>query len=328
MAKLKKILMLPFFFVVLAVAVMVVFEFDYNPRRLGDTVTILRGENALQIATDLKSEGIIDSKIFFLFEAARTGNFRNLKAGEYDMKGLGYAAIVDKLARGQGVAKKITVVPGWDMQDIAGDLRADGFAVYDEFMSDELAGSLRSEFDFLKDLPDGASLEGYLYPDTYQLPEKTTAPGVARLMLENFGKKLRTDLRAGISKQGKTIPEIMAMAAMIEKEVISLEDKKIVSGILWKRLDAGMPLQVDSTLLYYKVGDGRIINKEIDSPYNTYKYGGLPAGPICNPGIESVEAAIEPVESPYWYYLSANDGRTIFAKNYGDHLINIAKYLE
>jgi UPF0755 protein len=88
-----------------------------------------------------------------------------------------------------------------------------------------------------------------------------------------------------------------------------------------------MPLQVDSTLLYFAAGNGKSINKEIDSPYNTYKYAGLPAGPICNPGLESIEAAIEPLDSPYWYYLSAPDGATIFSKNYDEHLANIAKYL-
>jgi len=114
---------------------------------------------------------------------------------------------------------------------------------------------------------------------------------------------------------------------MLEKEVISLEDKKIVAGILYKRLQAKMPLQVDSTLLYSKSGNLKAINKEIDSPYNTYKYAGMPAGPICNPGIESIEAAIEPIETPHWYYLSAPDGATIFAKTYNEHLQNIAQHL-
>ncbi len=116
---------------------------------------------------------------------------------------------------------------------------------------------------------------------------------------------------------------------MLEKEVKTADDKKIVSGILWKRLEAGMPLQVDSTLLYFRVSDHpSLADKEADSRYNTYRYGGLPAGPICNPGIESIEAAIYPAKSDYWYYLSGDGGQTIFSKNYGEHLINKAKYLD
>jgi UPF0755 protein len=107
-----------------------------------------------------------------------------------------------------------------------------------------------------------------------------------------------------------------------------LEDKKIVAGILWKRLAAKMPLQVDSTLMYSSQGILDVFDKESKNPYNTYKYAGLPPGPICNPGIESIEAAVEPLDSPYWYYLSAPDGKTIFSKNYDEHLANIAKYID
>ena len=134
--------------------------------------------------------------------------------------------------------------------------------------------------------------------------------------------------RQELKNQGKTVPDIVTMASILEKEVKTMNDKKIVAGILWKRLEAGMPLQVDSSLLYYKASGSGTFDKEIDSPYNTYKYSGLPAGPICNPGIESIEAAISPQESKYWYYLSAKDGTTIFSKTYDEHLANKAKYLD
>jgi UPF0755 protein len=324
----KKIFGVAVFFAVIGVAIAVVFEMETSARAQRETVTILRGENALQIASDLKSEGIIKSKLVFLFETIRTGNLRKLKSGEYDLKGLGYGQILDKLVYAKTVAKTITVVPGWDIKDIAGRLVSSGIIGQGDFMEVAQGSQLKKDFGFLADLPEKASLEGYLYPDTYQIPEKPSADDLARLMLDNFDKKLSPELRDEITKQNKRVFDIMTMAAMIEREVITEEDKKTVSGILWKRLDAGMPLQVDSTLLYFKATSSQTIDKDVDSTYNTYKYSGLPAGPICNPGIESIEAAIYPQESPYWYYLSAKDGTTIFSKNYGDHLINKAKYLD
>ena len=321
----NKILFLFSFALIVALAAAAVFEFDVSRNLQKGTITIMRGENAFQIANDLKSEGYIGSKLIFLFRVLESGNFRNLKAGEYDFKGLGYSDIVDKLSLGKTSSKTITIVPGWDILDIAKYLQTSGVAQMDDFMAVSTGQSLRKEYDFLAILPENASLEGYLYPDTYQISEKPAAADLARLMLDNFGKKLPVALRDEIKKQGKTIFDVVTMASVLEKEVKTMDDKKIVAGILWRRLDAGMPLQVDSSLLYYKASGSGTFDKEVDSHYNTYKYLGLPAGPICNPGIESIEAAVYPRESKYWYYLSAKDGTTIFSKTYDEHLANKSK---
>jgi len=304
-----------------------VFEFNTSKQQQKDTMTILRGENALQIAGDLKAEGYISSKIFFVLELVKSGNFKNLKAGVYDLKDIDQTEIIYKLVHADTVAKTFTVLPGWDIKDIAAVLEKADFAKSDDFLAIAKTGNFKSEYDFLADAAASSTLEGYLFPDTYEIPENPGANDLARLMLDNFGKKITPDIRAAITKQNKSIYNVLTMASMLEKEVKTLEDKKVVAGILYKRREAKMPLQVDSTLLYFAAGNGKSINKEIDSPYNTYKYAGLPAGPICNPGLESIEAAIEPLDSPYWYYLSAPDGATIFSKNYDEHLANIAKYL-
>jgi UPF0755 protein len=131
-----------------------------------------------------------------------------------------------------------------------------------------------------------------------------------------------------MQEKGKSVFEIITMASMLEKEVRSLEDKKIVSGILWKRMEVGMPLQLDATINYITVKSNpgvAVKYTKIDSTYNTYKYVGLPKGPISNPGMNSIIAAINPKDSPYWFYLS--DGRTIFSKTFEDHCTNKAKYL-
>ena len=154
---------------------------------------------------------------------------------------------------------------------------------------------------------------------------------LAEMMRANFEKKLTPDLRAKIEEQGKTIFEIITMASIIEKEVITLEDKKLVSGILWKRIGIGMPLQSCATISYItgkKTTKVSVEETQIDSPYNTYKYAGLPIGPICNPGMDSIIAAIEPEQSPYWYHLSTLEGETIFSRTFEEHNIAKAKYLK
>ncbi len=173
---------------------------------------------------------------------------------------------------------KITVPEGFTCTDIAGKFRV--FRNFDKN-------------NFLK-----IAEEGKLFPDTYFFTGRETEEEVVKLMKENFEKKA-----------GSTEKDILIMASILEKELITLKDKKIASGILWKRLEAGMPLQVDA---------------EPD----TYIYKELPDAPICNSGMESIEAAANPVESDYWYYISDKKGITHFAKTFEEHKRNIEKYLK
>lgn len=323
----KKISVIAGFVLLMAMLAALVFEFDGKSRRQTETITILRGQNMLQIINDLKAEGYINSKVFFLLEMAKSGNLRNLKSGEYDLAGLDNAQIIDKMANARTVARTATIIPGWTLQDIQNDPAIKKILKSDNLAAADIA-ALKENFDFLRGLPADADLEGYMFPDTYQLPEDPKIGDLIAAALKNFDKKLSLDAREKIAGQNKTIHDVAIMASILEKEVKTLEDKKIVAGILWKRLAAGMPLQADATLLYHKAGGNDVFNKELDSPYNTYKYPGLPIGPICNPGAKSFEAAIEPIETSYWYYLSATDGATIFSKTHDEHRKNIAKYLK
>ncbi len=322
----KKISAIAGFVLLTAMLMALIFEFEGKSRQPQETITILRGQNALQIINDLKAEGYIKSKLFFLLELAKSGNLRNLKSGEYDLKGLDDAQIIGKMANARTVLPTATIIPGWTLQDIQNDPHIKKVLKSVDFAAVDIAAA-KEEFDFLREMPSSADLEGYLFPDTYQLPEHPQINDLIFAALENFDKKLSLDAREKILGQNKTVRDIVIMASILEKEVKTLEDKKVVAGILWKRLAAKMPLQADATLLYYKTGSS-VFNKELDSPYNTYKYTGLPAGPICNPGAESLEAAIEPIETSYWYYLSDGDGATIFAQTYDQHLANIAKHID
>ena len=186
-------------------------------------------------------------------------------------------------------------------------------------------------------MPKNLSLEGYLFPDTYYFRKEEGGDGkegiknFVKLMLTNFDKKLTPALRTEIERQKKSIFEIVTTSSLIEKEVRTFDDKKIVSGILRKRLKTGIPLQIDATIVFItgkKTTEISIEETKIDSPYNTYKYKGLPLGPIANPGIESIIAALYPESSEYWYYLSAPDGKTIFSRTLEEHNIAKFKYLK
>ena len=238
----------------------------------------------------------------------------------------------------------MTIIEGWNLRNIGLYLENKemfmteelfelvGFPLIDYSKATDLLKpkDFSEEFDFLEDKPKNLGLEGYLFPDTYEIFFEEGIEDIVRRMLDNFDRKLTLELKEEIASQKKSIFEIVTMASLIEKEVRTIEDKKIVSGILWKRLKSRMPLQVDATISYITGRKTTEITKEelkINSPYNTYKYKGLPLGPICNPGLESIKAAIYPKQSEYWFYLSTPEGETIFSKTLREHNEAITKYL-
>ncbi|KKU12449.1 MAG: Aminodeoxychorismate lyase [Parcubacteria group bacterium GW2011_GWC2_45_7] len=305
-----------------------------EPRRM----EIPRGAGVKEIAETLKEANLIRSRFGFetLVWLRRAGS--RLQAGEYTFQpSMSLTDIVRMLTRGLGAVneRELTIVEGWTAQEVADYLEAQGFARKQEFMSIAGSSSTRQRLDitgfgFLRDKPDGVGLEGYLFPDTYRVFRDANTEAIARRMLENFSSKLTAEMQADITSQGKTIFDIVRMASIVEAEVPHEEDRPIISGILWKRLDAGMALQVDSTLNYAIDGRNSALTSQqlqIDSPYNTYKYRGLPPTPIGNPGLSAIRAAIYPRHTAYWYFLSGKDGTTYFAKTLDEHNINKAKYL-
>ena len=265
---------------------------------------VKEGENLFQIAENLEKEGLIKNRFFFNFYVLIKGGQDKLQAGEYFLTpSMNIAKIAGKIISGETAKIIVTIPEGFTVKQI-----------------EELLG--------LK-LP-GTNLEGFLFPDTYQFPLRVTGKDVVERMRDNFEKKF-TPYRNEVSGAGLTTVEVITMASLLEKEVQTLKDRKIVSGILWKRKNNNIPLQVDATINYITGKKGIKVSTEdtkIDSPYNTYKYLGLPAGPICNPGLESIRAAIYPEDSDYWYYLSVPEGETIFSKTLEEHNIAKAKYLK
>jgi UPF0755 protein len=177
----------------------------------------------------------------------------------------------------------------------------------------------------------GGGLEGYLFPDTYIFDRKSTAQDIVRKMLDNFDRKVTPEMRDEIEKRNKTLEQIITMASIVQQEASSTEEMPRIAGVFYNRLAINMPLQSDTTVNYI-TGKGMrqplIEDTKIDSPYNTYKYKGLPPGPICNPGLEAIKAAIWPEKNDYYYFLHPLNAPTVFSKTEAEHRANKAKWLK
>jgi len=290
--------------------------------------TVQKGWSDDDIASNLQKLGVIRSAYFFKFYTILSLKHLNLQAGEYNLSPkMSAYQIANKMAQGDVIKDEVIILEGWDINDIAKYLESKNICQQKYFIS-LTQKDYSDEFSFLQDKPKDAGLEGYLFPDTYEITDGETCEDILSAVLSNFDQKLTPEMRAEIKNQNKSIFDIVTMASIIEKEVRALDDKKIVSGILWKRLAIGMPLQLDSTINYITGrSDASVAIKDtkINSPYNTYKYVGLPKGPISNPGIDSITAAIYPKATNYWYYLS--DGKTFFSETLAQHNAARAKYL-
>ena len=318
------VLLLAFFFICFEVYI------PLNPDSHETIVyTAQKGMGDDEIAKDLQRLGIIRNNYFFRFYVVVTLQHSRLQAGEYNLSPkMSIYQIVKKMVRGDVIRDTVVILEGWDISDIGKYLESKNICSQNYFIS-LTQKDYSKEFDFLQDKPKNAGLEGYIFPDTYQIAKEETCEEILNATLANFDKKLTPDLREEIKKQNKSIFDIVTMASIIEKEVRALDDKKILSGIFWKRLEINMPLQSCATINYItgKNDPGALLKDiQIDSPYNTYKYRGLPKGPISNPGINSIIAAIYPKQTNYWYYLS--NGKTIFSETLEQHNAARVKYLK
>lgn len=314
--------------------------------------SIAKGQGVEEIARGLQAGGLVKSGLIFKLYALENGWQNRFIEGDYELaNNLNTKEIVKILVTGQQMVSKektILIKEGKSIKEIAQIMQDNGLFLKEEFLASAgypmvdyrqqsgypALADYSPKYGFLKDKPAYVGLEGYLFPDTYRFFKDTTAEGVIIKMLANFDKKLIPELRTKIKAKDKTIYEIVTMASLIEKEVQSAEDMKLVSGIFWKRIQNGQRLESCATLAYIlgvNKSQYTIDDTQIDSPYNTYRNQGLPPGPISNPGLKAIEAAISPQESDYNYFLTADlpEGKkTIFARTFNEHVSNKAKYLK
>lgn len=293
------------------------------------SVDIPAGLGTRAIAQKLSDAGVIRSPAGFVLAVVLRGERDDLQAGTYEFspkESLG--EIIGRLGRGDILPPdpSVTFPEGFTLKQVAARLEARGLLPAGEFESAAKVRRFRGEFAFLKDAPETASLEGYLFPDTYRFARGTSPEDILRRMLRRFDEQYRQASKDSVLTTHNSqlaTHDIVTMASIVEREVRSFEDRRLVAGILWKRFDAGIGLDADATIRY-AIGDWEkpltVDDLRVDSPYNTRRYRGLPPGPIGNPGLDSLKAALVPTLSDYLYYLSAaEDGRTIFSRTLEEH---------
>ncbi len=317
MSQFKKHLVLNISFLIAIVIVLCVSVLSQPPKDFPTKqfeFEVEKGASVSKVAQDLFNMNMISSKLIFKISITILSGNKGIKTGDYRFSGgENMLTIAKRMVSGdqRQVKVRVTIPEGTNVSDMA--------------------------YIYLKALPSfnaarfvslAKSEEGFLYPDTYNFYSNVKPEEVIRTMKDNFNKKI-APLALEIKNFNKPLFDIVTMASIVEEEANNIEDRKMVSGILWKRLKEGMFLQVDPPFYYLtgKTSGVTFDDLKIDSPYNTYKYKGLPKGPISNPGIEAIKATIEPVSSKYYFYLTGRDGKMYYATTYEGHLLNISKYL-
>lgn len=301
--------------------------------------TVAAGESSAAIARLAEQAGLIRSASAFKIYAEWSGKTKKFKSGNYVFDGqISLAEFSDSLIAGDKTSNvtKITIPEGWTVKEMDEYLAKNGIFAAGEFKAaindPALINQMKSKYAFLADLPAGAGLEGYLFPDTYSIFKNVTPEEVADKMLLNLDRKLNPEWREAIQAQGKSIYQIITMASIVEKEVRKQEDMKMVADLFWRRIGNGQRLESCATLAYilgvnkaqYSLEDTRT-----DSPYNTYANKGLPPGPISNPGARAIEATIFPQPNNFNFFLTASGtGETIYSVTFEEHVRNKNKYLK
>jgi UPF0755 protein len=291
-------------------------------------VQVPPGAGTGEIGRALVDSGIVRDQLTFRAALYWTGASRMLKAGEYRFdRPMTAVAVVEKMARGDVYTRRITFPEGLTIQDMAKIYESQGFGPAREFADAARDASLVSELD-----PKATDLEGYLYPETYAIAHGTKASALVEMMVTRFKSVFDDDLRRAADARGLSVHEAVTLASLVEKETAKPDERPLVAAVYSNRLKIRMGMQADPTVVYalQKAGryDGNIRREDlqVDSPYNTYRYAGLPPGPIASPGKPSLAAAVAPADVPYLYFVSRNDGSHVFSATLDEHNRNVQRY--
>ncbi|MCD6472796.1 endolytic transglycosylase MltG [Candidatus Aerophobetes bacterium] len=290
------------------------------------TVIIPKGKGSFQIAQDLSQKKLIKSKVLFLLLSKILCLEKNLKAGSYEFSSSNMLKILDKLKKGEVKTYRVTIPEGLTKWDIADILDKRGIIEKDKFLT--VVNNPSSIFKKESFLPE-SNLEGYLYPDTYYFTKGEDTEEVVKKFVFRFKKMIFLPYQELKEKNTFPLRDIVIMASIIEKEAQLSSEKPIIAAVFYNRLKKGMRLRADPTIKY-ALGSFRIrlTRSELLTPsfYNTYLYNGLPPGPICNPGKDSIYAALYPANADYFYFVAKGDGSHKFSKTYKEHLEAVYKY--
>jgi UPF0755 protein len=302
-----------------------------NPGGVEQPFTIEPGEGVPSIAIRLEEVGLIRSSAAFRTYLIYTGLDTSVQAGDYQLSpALSIVDIARELQDATPEQITFVILPGWRMEEIAASLSTSGLEITrEEFLA--AAYSAPPGLDFL---PASASTEGFLYPDMYVLPRETTAEALVDEFLRNFSLHLTIDLREGFARQGLDVYQAVTLASIVQREAVVEDERAQIASVFHNRLRAGMKLDSDPTVQYalgFDLAQGTwwtnplsAAHLQIDSPYNTYIYTGLPPGPIANPSLSALQAVAFPAETPYYFFRARCDdsGLHDFSVTFEEHLQN------
>jgi UPF0755 protein len=291
-------------------------------------VEIPPGAGPALIGRRLTESGVVRDRISFRAALARSGQARRLQAGEYRFdQPMSAREVIDKLVRGDVFLRPITFPEGLTIQQMAQIYERDAGGSRADFVAAARNAALIRDID-----PAAPDLEGYLFPSTYSLPRRTTAEQLVQQMVTAFRDVLTQDVVQRATARGWTVRQLITLASLVEKETAKSEERPLVAAVYTNRLRIGMGMQCDPTVIYALERAGKYTgnltreNLQFDSPYNTYRYAGLPPGPIAAPGRASIEAASLPADVPYVYFVSRNDGSHVFSETLDEHNRNVFEY--
>lgn len=289
-----------------------------------------KGSSSGQIGQLLVESNLIKNELAFKLKTRLENNSAQYKAGYYSLsQSMSMDEIMEMIKKGSALTVRFTIPEGYDIKRTSERLVSEGLIDASEFLNQIENGTF--EYYFLTDAPKGKHrLEGYLYPDTYEVFPNATEEEIINKMLSRFDEVFTMEYKEQLSKSGLSINELITLASIIEREAIIPADRPIIASVFYNRLKIDMPLQSCATVQFI-LGDQKaklsLDDIAIVSPYNTYTISGLPPGPICSPGIESIKAALYPTQTGYLYFLAKGDGSTVFSVTYEDFLVNKAKYI-
>ena len=291
-------------------------------------VEVPPGAGPAAIVRRLKDAGIVRDELSFRVALWRSGQARRLQAGEYRFeRAMSAREVIDKIVRGDVFMRPITFPEGLTVRQMAQIYERDGFGKAAEFIRTAQNAALVHDIDSA-----AQDLEGYLFPNTYSLPRKTTAAELVERMVTAFRDALTPDIVQQAAARGLTVRELVTLASLVEKETAKPEERPVVAAVYSNRLRLGMGMQCDPTVIYALERAGRYTGNltredlKFDSPYNTYRYAGLPPGPIASPGRASLQAAANPADVPYIYFVSRNDGSHVFSTTLDEHNRYVFEY--
>jgi len=298
------------------------------------TFVIEPGETVTEIAERLKREGLVSDAELFRRYVQYHGLDASIEAGEFTLRQtMTIPEIAQALQRGQRPEQTVTIQEGLRLEQVAAEVAAQTGISEAEFLALTRTGwrELGFTFDFLVGVPPTATLEGFLFPDTYRLPEAATAADLVERMLGTFDARVASEMRAVAADRGLSLYEMVTLASIVEREAVLDAERPLIAGVYYNRLEAGWFLGACPTV-QYGLGDESnwwpsltSDDLALDSPYNTYRHLGLPPGPICSPGLASIQAAAYPADTEYFFFLvdcTKNDGSHLFAVTEEEHLSN------